>query len=159
ESILEGRPHHAIALDASGGQRSGTLDLACMLAQLAVLGFPVRLSAWDENPPEPPPKPTTPSLIVPICGANYVRPRKPRPPAIRRPVPSQESPMPEQPKPAAKAERGITVAPVESPSALTAALRFTQESLAAFQKMQEQTAQIHRQFLEHQNTAQETLRQ
>src|SRR5581483_10039181 len=40
---------------------------------------------------------------------------------------------------------------------LSHALRVTQDSLAAFQRMQEQTAQLHRQFLETQESAQRTL--
>ena len=39
----------------------------------------------------------------------------------------------------------------------TDALRVTQDSLVAFQRMQEQTAQLHRQFLESQESAQRTL--
>jgi NAD(P)-dependent dehydrogenase (short-subunit alcohol dehydrogenase family)/acyl carrier protein len=42
-------------------------------------------------------------------------------------------------------------------SALENALKVTQESLAAFQKLQEQTAQLHQQFLQTQESAQKTL--
>jgi acyl carrier protein/NADP-dependent 3-hydroxy acid dehydrogenase YdfG len=41
--------------------------------------------------------------------------------------------------------------------ALSHALQVTQDSLTAFQRMQEQTAQLHRQFLETQESAQRTL--
>jgi NAD(P)-dependent dehydrogenase (short-subunit alcohol dehydrogenase family)/acyl carrier protein len=44
-----------------------------------------------------------------------------------------------------------------NPEALTQALQVTQQSLAAFHKLQEQTAQLHRQFLENQEAAQRTL--
>ena len=44
----------------------------------------------------------------------------------------------------------------DSPN-LQRALAVTQESLAAFQKLQEQTAQLHKQFLESQEAAQRTL--
>ncbi|VTS03693.1 type I polyketide synthase [Tuwongella immobilis] len=43
------------------------------------------------------------------------------------------------------------------PNAVPFALQVTQQSLLAFQRMQEQTAQLHRQFLEHQQSAQLTL--
>ncbi len=43
------------------------------------------------------------------------------------------------------------------PEALTQALQVTRQSLAAFQQLQEQTAQLHRQFLESQEAAQRTL--
>ena len=170
DSILGEEPHTALALDASAGKRNGLLDLAELLARLAALGYPVRLSEWDPNPPAPP-KPA--AFTVPICGANYRKPVKPEintiqpqmhtdargtanrrasesisdrdnarlpPSAIRNAQsPHESAPMPNDPK------------------ALTDALRITQESLAAFQKLQEQTAQLHKQFLESQETAQRTL--
>ena len=55
ESILDGTPHTAIAIDASAGKRPGMLDLANSLARLAALGHPVRLAAWDEGAPPLPP--------------------------------------------------------------------------------------------------------
>ncbi len=45
-SILKGRNHTAIALDASSGKRSGVRDLAATLAQLAAFGHFVDLAAW-----------------------------------------------------------------------------------------------------------------
>src|SRR5262249_12587497 len=75
ESILDGRPHHAVALDTSAGKRSGMLDLAHTLGRLAALGYPVRLTAWDENAPPAPATSGKPVLTVPICGANYRKPR------------------------------------------------------------------------------------
>jgi acyl transferase domain-containing protein len=69
ESILSGDEHRAISLDGSAGKRSGMADLAHALAQLAALGYPVRLAEWDPN--APPVRPSKPALTVPICGANY----------------------------------------------------------------------------------------
>ncbi len=48
-AILAGRPYTAVALDASGGRRSGIADLARCLAQLAVLGQGICLAGWDEG--------------------------------------------------------------------------------------------------------------
>lgn len=45
-SILKGRDHTAIALDASSGKKSGVMDLAAVLAQLATAGHSVDLAAW-----------------------------------------------------------------------------------------------------------------
>src|SRR6185369_15103279 len=84
ESILEGTPHQAIALDASAGQRPGMVDLAQALARLAALGYPVKLTAWDEGAPPAPIETGKPTLTVPICGANY---RKPRPVSPSTPGP------------------------------------------------------------------------
>ena len=47
--------------------------------------------------------------------------------------------------------------PEPDPNALAQALLMTQQSLAALQKMQEQTAALHKQFLDSQETAQRTL--
>lgn len=144
ESILEGQPHQAIALDASAGKRSGLVDLAVTLSRLAALGHSVRLSAWDEGAPPVEAKPDRPTMTIPICGANYRKPTPSRP-ARKATTPSQ--PARTQPE---------TDAPMANDS-LNQALKVTQDSLAAFQRMQEQTAQLHRQFLETQESAQKTL--
>ena len=64
-----------IALDQSRGQKSGAVDLAFCLAQLATRGVSVNLNKWDEAFEE---KSVTavPKFAVPICGANYVAPSK-----------------------------------------------------------------------------------
>ena len=82
-AILSGREHEALALDASNGQRSGVFDLACCLACLAVLGYGVDVKAWDGGGRRlrPPADGGKPTLLVPICGANYVKPKPTRPPA------------------------------------------------------------------------------
>ena len=84
DSILDGTPHAAVALDASAGKRSGIVDLAHALIRLAALGHPVRLTAWDDGAPPLPPPAAKPTMTVPICGANY-RKQKPLPsaPALR----------------------------------------------------------------------------
>ncbi len=79
-AILNGREHEALALDASNGQRSGVFDLACCLACLAVLGYGVDVKAWDAGAPPRPPVDGKPTLLVPICGANYRKPKPSRPP-------------------------------------------------------------------------------
>jgi acyl transferase domain-containing protein/NADP-dependent 3-hydroxy acid dehydrogenase YdfG len=179
-AILRGREHAAIALDASEGKRDGTFDLACCLAELAALGNEVLLSAWDPeaNRPEANPASDRPSLIVPLCGANYVKPRPPEsappppPKSVRAaepiPTPNGTHTLPmngssthsNKPLPAARIE---TAEPAEAAAvrvnegALAQALEVTGESLHALQKLQEQTAQLHRQFLEGQEAAQRTV--
>jgi NAD(P)-dependent dehydrogenase (short-subunit alcohol dehydrogenase family)/acyl carrier protein len=155
ESILADEPHHVVALDASAGKRSGMIDLAHTLARLAALGHPVGLSAWD---PDPPSESTVKSaLTVPICGANYrkIRPQdQDRPPLAASPTKTQPPASPARPPVEPKI---MAHQPSPDPSALQRALQVTQESLAAFQRLQEQTAQLHKQFLETQETAQQTL--
>src|SRR5262249_34808798 len=79
ESILADQPHHVVALDASAGKRAGMIDLAHALAQVAALGYPARLRAWDSAPPEPAPQP---ALTIPICGANYRKPSDDSPASV-----------------------------------------------------------------------------
>jgi acyl transferase domain-containing protein/NADP-dependent 3-hydroxy acid dehydrogenase YdfG len=175
------RDTDAVSVDASAGQRSGIYDLACVLATIASRGHAVDLTAWDGEfvPEQPSQDGKRPKLTVPICGANYVRPRTPRPPAAQPPEPptairaddrarpSPASPLTTPvhvatpPVPAVALEKRTvsnqtTPAPVAA-DALARALQLTRESLAAVQKMQEQTANLHRQFLEGQETAQRSL--
>src|SRR5207302_973664 len=75
-----GEPAEAVALDSSGGKRSGILDLAHALARLAARGHAVRLDAWEQAPAHPAPPPRDgKTLTVPIGGANYVKPKAKRP--------------------------------------------------------------------------------
>jgi polyketide-type polyunsaturated fatty acid synthase PfaA len=179
-AILNGLEHEVLALDASNGQRSGLFDLACCLACLAVLGYGVNLKAWDGGgPPVLPQADGKHTLLIPICGANYIKPKPERPPlprqstAVKLASPPAEaehrpsvngtpvSPMngPEIPHktpvlhPGADAPRS----PAAEVTAVQQALRETRASLDALQKMQEQTAQLHRQFLEGQETAHRTV--
>lgn len=182
---------HALALDASNGKRSGTLDLAHVLARLSACGYSLDLNNWQDGlqrtKTELPA--TKPGLVVPICGANYVTPQKtPARQVSNLPANSSDrlqtgptrqtsdksKTCPTEPKTSipTKAMQEPTVqrvipspstngaehkpAPV-NPDALAQALQVTQQSLGAFQKLQEQTAQLHRQFLENQESAQRTL--
>ncbi len=66
-AILNNERFEAAAVDASGGRGHGIVDLAKVLALLAVLGYPVDLSAWEAPEPAPP----APKMSVAISGANY----------------------------------------------------------------------------------------
>jgi acyl transferase domain-containing protein/NADP-dependent 3-hydroxy acid dehydrogenase YdfG len=170
DSILDGTPHHAVAIDASAGKRPGMLDLAHTLARLAALGHPMRLTAWDENAPPLPPVADKPTMTVPICGANYRKKNAPKPltsipwgeggelAKTSTPSPTRERGSAGLGGAAVPAPRTqpITEQPMANDS-YSDALRVTRESLAAFQRMQEQTAQLHKQFLETQESAQRTL--
>jgi acyl transferase domain-containing protein/NAD(P)-dependent dehydrogenase (short-subunit alcohol dehydrogenase family)/acyl carrier protein len=131
----------AFAVDASAGRRSGMLDLALTLARLSARGHAVKLAAWEAGSRCRPAAGPKPAHTVPICGANHVTPRPPRParPPIAATIP-QPMDDPEMP-----------------PPALGPALEITHQTLTALQRMQEQTAQLHRQFLEGQEQAQRTL--
>jgi acyl transferase domain-containing protein/NAD(P)-dependent dehydrogenase (short-subunit alcohol dehydrogenase family) len=167
EAILAGRDAEALALDASSGQRGGFFDLAGCLAWLAARGRAINLSAWDPVPTQEA-APRKPAHTVSLCGANYVKPRTAQPPRPRPSPPQENAPAingrttstmshptpPPQPTPSGQPK------PVHANpdgNAIGQALQITRESLAALQKMQEQTAQLHRQFLDGQEHAHRTV--
>ncbi|QDU22137.1 type I polyketide synthase [Urbifossiella limnaea] len=136
------------AVDATGGKRPGVLDFGNTLARLAARGVAVRLTEWEAGSRCRPPAPDSkPGLIVPLTGANHINPRPALPP---RPTPHVNG----KPKPSPTPARGSAMT---DPTALAQALSATQQSLAALQRMQEQAASLHRQFLESQEAAQRTL--
>ncbi|MFM7152060.1 MAG: SDR family NAD(P)-dependent oxidoreductase, partial [Gemmataceae bacterium] len=196
EACLAGRPATVLTLDPTSGKRDGWFDLAACLANLAVLGYPVRLNDWH---PLPDPAPTLSqgkaAFTVELSGVNYVQPRPARPavakaaspipatvaapvapaapprPAVAKPVSSPPAVSPpavasvtsERPRPVPHSQLSSSVptstpaaSPVGNPTAITRALDVTRESLASLQRMQEQTAQLHRKFLEGQEQAHHT---
>jgi acyl transferase domain-containing protein len=64
-----------LSMDSSQGRADGLLDLAAVLAQLAVLGHPLSLTAWET----PVKKPRKQALTVPIRGINYRSTPAPKP--------------------------------------------------------------------------------
>ena len=180
KAILGERSHVALALDASAGKRSGIVDLARLLAHLTVLGYPVQLHLWDAgHRPAPLATGKKPVMTVSICGANYVKAKKKKPAlGIAKPAPGagDENPTlgaghgaPGIGRPTLDARHAapgtmnldprtlnlIPGASRQEPSAdfIVESLRVTRESLAVLQKMQEDTAQLHRRFLEGQEAA------
>ncbi len=159
KAILGERAHNCITLDSSNGKRNGLIDLARCLSQLAVLGYAIDLTKWDQGfvPPAVPAK--KPLLVVPLCGANYVKAKPKRPavapkPAVAQPVVSSGA------TPVAAAPTAGPVAAAPAPAnrdALAAALQVTRDGMAVLQRMQEETAQLHRRFLEGQETASRTI--
>ncbi|MSU77696.1 MAG: SDR family NAD(P)-dependent oxidoreductase [Gemmataceae bacterium] len=177
-AILDGQPHETLTIDASVGKRPAFLDLARVLAHLAALGYRADLVRWDEGQAERKMKSEQkPTLTVPICGANYVKPKEARPAVkpVAKPItqPATKSAAlavstqypsvrvtPPSPSVTRKAmsEPLSTVAPttIVAPTTMPAdgsALAMTQDNLIALQRLAEQTAQLHRQFLEGQDRA------
>jgi len=160
DAILGAQPHHSVAVDASGGQRDGIVDLARALAELAVLGHGVDLARWNDGCPVDPEslKPKA-KLTVPICGANHVSPRPQKPKAAPR-LAAASTPAPRAP------EAAMTTTPTPrpeshpspAPSPAVGVAPGMEEHLRALQRMQQQTADLHRQFLEGQQAALETFR-
>ena len=145
DAILTAGAATVIALDASEGNKPGTLDLAHLLAKLAAGGYPVKLAEWEKGSRcRPPAVPAKSAMTVPVSGANSVSPRAKKPP---RPA-TNGAP---KTTPAAGTRR------MNDHPDLAAALHLTQQTLAALQQVQEQTAALHKQFLDQQEQAQRTL--
>ena len=159
-TILADTGAETIALDASRGARNGTLDLASTLCRLAALGHTVNLTKWETAPPAAPTG--KPAFTVPISGAN-VRTSKPapRPPLVSKPTARAgdlQSPPAAAPRPATvPVAAPLSVTPTPLPPDLAAALQTAQQGMMALQKLQEQTAQLHQQFLAGQESARRTL--
>ncbi|KAF0174681.1 MAG: polyketide synthase family protein [Limisphaerales bacterium] len=173
-AILADTGAETIALDASRGARNGTLDLATALCRVAALGHPVNLAKWEIAPPAAPTG--KPAFTVPISGAN-VRTSKPaaRPPILTKPAaragdlqsppastlntptpPSARAGGLQPPSNVSAAPSGDFKSPALPPD-LAAALQTAQQGMMALQKLQEQTAQLHAQFLAGQESARRTL--
>ena len=169
EAILTGAagaPADCFALDASGGKRSGVLDLGHALARLAAGGHAVALAEWEKGSRcRPPALPKgKPAPTVRVCGANSVTPRAARPPRALQQLASANGNGTPHAAPLALAilarPKGSAMSDSNTPAdpnALAQALAMTQQSLAALQRMQEQTAALHKQFLDSQESAQRTL--
>ena len=181
QSILRDRDIHAIALDSSRGKRSGIVDLALALSRLAALGHAVDLTSWNAGVALPEPETGgKPRLTVPLSGANHRTPKPSRPPTPPRalaappaapvapagvPAPAARaiaalsSPASPLPAPTAKpAPSSFAVAPVAAaPAQISEAVRASRESLAVLLQLQEQTARLHRQFLDGQDAARRTM--
>jgi len=164
-AILAGRPHTAVALDASGGRRSGVADLARCLAQLAVLGHGISLTGWDEGyRPAPQASGKKPALTINLCGANYVKPKAKQPAAPPRPAAAAAAPTSVS-RPAAMVAASPAAPTTASPTAASAvtrdvlaeSLKVTREGMSALARIQDETAQLHRRFLEGQDTAAKTI--
>jgi acyl transferase domain-containing protein/acyl carrier protein len=147
QSILPGEAE-TIALDSSKGNRSGTFDLALALARLASLGHEVDLAKWENAPAQVDANAAKPALNVPISGANYRAPTAPRAPVAPRP------PAPAQP---VLQKNTSMEKPEKNPVPSFVPSHGMHEGILALQRLQEQTAQLHKQFLEGQESARRTI--
>ncbi|MEK9144151.1 MAG: ACP S-malonyltransferase, partial [Elusimicrobiota bacterium] len=138
-AILGEREHLALALDSSSGKRNGTVDLARALAQLAAAGLAVDLAAWEGGEEgvrallaRPKPK-----VVVRISGATPLNPK------AKDPAPEGRAPSP--------------VGEIRVDEGAVQSLRPSQEGILALQRLQEQASDLHRLYLEGQETAQRAL--
>ena len=173
-SILADKGHESFSMDASSGKSSGLRDLALTLTRLAVSGFNVDLKKWNEGVA---PAKTNPndrkkkSIILSICGSNYVQPKKRKP---ARAVASHESRQSNndvaiemKKKDQIKKQPALNVnkladSPVSKEHVMDKGtakeiFKMTNDNMGVLQKMQEQTAKLHKQFLESQETTLKSL--
>ena len=175
----------ALALDSSGGKRNGVNDLARTLGQLAALGYDINLASWDPVPDEELNR-KKPKMTIPLCGANYVDPRrkarqKAAKPAkkkvvsnketktvataanapVKKAVPTRQNaccPKAQQAaQPVAHTPQVASIPAQQGSQAFLEALRITQNNMAALQNIQIQTAQLHQKFLANQDEALKTF--
>lgn len=165
-AILKGESINAYALDASNGKQNGIADLAKTLAQTAALGHSVDLAPWDEHFVAPEiVEGKKPRLLLDINGANYRSQKSiermqktptPKPAVQAAATPTQQT----QSAPAPTSRPAVapsTLPPAADNSALGNLLAQTQANIAALQQMQQQTAQLHAQFLQGQEQASKTF--
>ena len=149
-AILADKNITNIAIDASAGKKQGQYDLAMALASLATKGINVDLTKWDARCSvlERPATDAKPAMTVSISGANVMLPREPRPPSKpKKTIINMTNEVKQTP------QASIAQTPQQSSGLLQA----TQESILALQKMQQQTARLHQQYLEGQETAQKSI--
>ena len=151
-AILAGKEHTAFALDASSGRKHGVAELARALARLAALGCAFDLGAWEggEAGAKDALEKKVSKLAVKLTGAGY---RTPRP----KSGPKRQLTMAQPQAAAPGAFAPSAFAPAAAPAFASDALRVTQESMAALQRLQEQTAILHARFLEGQEAAQRSF--
>ncbi|MBI4060061.1 MAG: acyltransferase domain-containing protein, partial [Elusimicrobia bacterium] len=136
--ILKGGEFAALALDASGGRKNGIGDLARALAQLAALGHSVDLRAWQGGEAGLMDARPKPKMSVSLTGA------------VHRSTPRKVFPAPAAAVP-------VPAAPAGDAGLLGQALSAAQASIDALTKLQEQTAALHLQFLQGQDSAQRSV--
>ncbi|MBN1296802.1 acyltransferase domain-containing protein, partial [bacterium] len=143
DQILESEPVVTVTLDASAGKKNGMEDMARVLARLVTLGYPVNLTAWDDGvQTQTRTSNARTGLAVMITGQNYRKEKPPLPAyTITRDGTGAASAYP------ASGEPGRYLPPA-------AAFTAIQENLIGLQRLQEQTALLHQQFLTGQQDAQ-----
>lgn len=167
-----------VALDSSVGKRDGFVDMVRLLAEVASLGLAVDLTLWDHSFVAGRDDQEPSKFAMPITGANYRKPTTKRPPVAER-VYAPTTTKPIEIKPIVQDIRmkeptmhtktpAPTFAPTFAPQAPTSApqvyvaqapvsteaLTYVQESFLALQRMQQENASLHRQFLENQAASQ-----
>lgn len=154
-----------VSLDNNAGKQHGLCDLAMLLAQTAVTGQAIDLNAWDEGYLQSlPVESSKPKMTMQITGANYVKPRDKKPSSDKKILMTENELKQLQSTMQDKTSNPTQAAPVANtntvkPENQQGLLQTTQQSILALQTMQEQTARLHQQYLQGQETAQHAIHQ
>jgi len=148
-AILKDQSHRVIALDESCGKGQELDDLGCALAQLAAAGHDIDLRQWDPMPPAVQ-EPT--GFTIKISGANRFTAKKMA--AMQHPLASCEAQSIVTPDTSSTQFSAIAV---HDPARSEANRDLIQTTLLALQKMQQETSELHRQYLDSQQSAQRSI--
>ena len=164
KNILDANDYRIITCDSSKGKNSSVFDFGKVLAQLAAYGYKLNLEKWQNGAEwlEKNPLNTKPMMAIKLCGANY-RPKallehraeieKPATRKIGDISKVVATPTPVQP---VAVQTPVTSAPMAAAQPISMNQN-TIEALAALQIMQQETAELHKRFLEGQEMAQRAL--
>ena len=124
-------------------------DLGCALAQLAAAGHDVDLRQWDPTPPavqEPS------GFSIQISGANNFKAKKM--PAMQHPLVSREA-QSTVTSDTSSTRSSASASP--DPTKSESNMDLIQTTLLALQKMQQETSELHRQYLDSQQSAHRSI--
>ena len=143
ELTLKDKDFTSVGVDASNGRKSAVADLARSLAQLAALGHAVDLKPWQGGAAGLNDVRSKPKMSVTLTGAGY------------RSTPHKQFAK-RQPE-SAPSLAPACAAPAGDGSLLNQTLRAAQSSIDVLTRLQEQTAALHLQFLQGQESAQRSV--
>ena len=173
KNILNTDDYKVLTLDSSGGKRSSVYDLGRLLGQLSALGYKLDIEKWQNGTDylKTAANVKSSKFTFKLCGANYKSAKQLEvlanldKPVTVKPTITKAATSKTEPNNApvlANKEPQQTqnfgqVSMNNSIKKETKVTAVTDETIAALQAMQQQTADLHRKFLEGQELAQKTL--
>ncbi|MFA7146104.1 MAG: SDR family NAD(P)-dependent oxidoreductase, partial [Candidatus Riflebacteria bacterium] len=173
KNILNTDDYKVLTLDSSGGKRSSVYDLGRLLGQLSALGYKLDIEKWQNGTDylKTAANVKSSKFTFKLCGANYKsakqlevlanldKPVTVKPTITKAAISETETnntPVLANKEPQQTQNFG-QVSMNNSIKKETKVTAVTDETIAALQAMQQQTADLHRKFLEGQELAQKTL--
>ena len=174
KNILDTDDYNVVTIDSSKGKGSALTDFGKALAKLSALGYKLDLSKWQNGEEWLKNNPTDnkPKMLIKLCGSNYKskalldnRAEIEKAP-VRKLIElksgetvisnQQLEQIKQSAANASSQQLSQNTAPVQVQTSV-AMPSATLETLAALQIMQQETAELHRRFLEGQELAQKAL--